>query len=415
MVRFLAVGLFALALGCSRARSAEDACRLFPAPGREPDYLDLTDALPFRNYLALTHVGPYAHHYFVFFERDDESRDPRFASGIPMISAWHDQTGALKLEGGGDLVRDERSLPSQAPDITGAVEQEIRRRCPGADFSLRYAGAFRTIKTMSFLPVDVRAGKVRMGWLSERELLADGGLAVTLPSHHRGDVVTDRELGWIRVPNGGRLVELDLADTRGRDLRFFTPAHTELVLAAAADHAAGRPAPRLADLPVEEPDSLIRARHDDKVHLVVTFNFDAKSGSRQAQAVLPLRVSEAVFGPEASIGSEVTTLTARYKVQAQLVPTPPLSPTSERVEREYRGRLTVWILDADGAAFERTFVASGNVIVKGTEAAVPYEWTIPGNRSPSPEYDLRHGKLRSRSGVGSSFSIDLELKAHPPR
>jgi hypothetical protein len=397
--------LLSLAVGCTPARAPESACAPLPVVPREPTHADLTGAVVFRNYVALTNVEPFAHHYVASYEG---------ASGsLPMIATWYDANGTLQLSGGGDLGQTLRPPPSEVGGITRALEGELARRCPDVRFRLSYAGGFRRLRVTSFVPTDLRAGRERAGWLSKSELLADATLKNTVGvGYHHSNVIVYSGYGLIRAPEDVRWVELERQDTRGRELRFARN-FDERVLAAARSREAGLPGPRLADLPVDEPDALVFAGHDARVHLVVTLGSSAAGA--QVRAVVPLSVHDAVFGAKAVSKTQATLGTTRYEVHATLVPEKTFAPEPERMQRDYRGMLTVRVLDARGVAFERGFATSGDVIVEGDEAAVSYAWMIPGGTAPSQDDELRRGKFRSSAGEDVGVSVDMQLKERAPR
>ncbi len=394
-------------VGCSPARAPENACSPLSIPQQDPSYADLTDAVAFRNYVALTGVEPFAHHYVASYAGGSGS--------LPMIAAWYDASGVLQLAAGGDLGRALRPPPPETSGITRALAAELARRCPDVQLRLSYAGAFRRLHATSFVPTDLRAGSERAGWLSKTELLADASLENTVGvGYHHANIIVYSGFGRIRVPADVRWVELDVRDTRGRELRFARN-FDERVLAAARRREAGVPGPRLAELPVDEPDALVFAGHDARVHLVVTLGLDAAQGGAQVRAVLPISVHDAVFGAKAVSEAEATLGTTRYEVQATLVPERPFTPEPERTQRDYRGALTVRVLDAHGVAFERSYTASGAVIVEDDEAAAPFAWGIPGDTASARDDELRPGELRSAAGEDVRVSVDTQLKERPPR
>jgi hypothetical protein len=364
----------------------------------------LTDAVPFRNYLALTHIGPFAQNYIV-------SSDGR---RWPLVAAYYDANGALQLSFGGDLAQEPSQARGEQPEITRAVEGELARLCPDVRFRVRFAGAFRRLHAKSFTPTTFGPGTMRGGRFSDLEILADETLERhEAVSYHHSDIRVFSAWGRIEVPETTRWVSPALTTEQGLEAGASMHPHS-LILAAARSAEAGIPGPRLADVPIKEPERLLVSGEKALAHLVLNFGVKHPRSGRPGRAVLPLEVAPAVFGPESSAETEVDVGKSTFIVRAKISPEEPRRAEPKRAELAYRGELKVQIFDSGRVVFERGYPVTGDVVTMGSEAASTYALMIPGGTCPSRECELVKGTVEGKEGEMIGFSVGTQMTARAP-
>jgi hypothetical protein len=255
--------LFALAIAAAPASCAAGGgpCRIgdpptSPAAAQRP-LADLSAAKPYRNYYAVTKVGPAGHHFVVNYV-DAEPVSVR-------VRATVDAAGSLRIDeegqwfGGlaGPAYAASLVAPSELLPLARAVEAELKKRCSAArNLGLRYDGSYREIQVAEFIAHT--RGATRGGWIATTTLSVAASLTRFVGQTLEG------MSGWgvIEVPRDTQWVEFAPPPREeGSALRtahgFLEPALAERVLVAAR-----RADARASSIPLEviarsQSDSLL--------------------------------------------------------------------------------------------------------------------------------------------------------------
>lgn len=406
------------------ATTASGDCRIddLPIDERAPprQMADLTAARPFYNYVAVTGVGPYGHHFAVTY-RDEEpalhhvrvERDGAGKLHVHEAAAWWG--GVAGLPG--------RSVPppppGEAAELARALAQELPRRCrEGQDWKVEYGGSYREVHVAEFIAHDLRAGNRRAGWAATRTLKANETLTGLVGPAAR----SSSGFGVIEVPADARWVVIDRPLER-EGSGFVTErldgggAMTERALAAARALASGPPAPALDAVGPPARAPLLPPGYRSRVVATVHVH-GGKQGERWVpggqDVRLPLDLRDAVFGPRATAVGEATLLTTRIKVRVTLTPDAARRPARERAEARYQGTLTVQVDDGEGRTWSRDYRATGALMLEGRGIAAPTGFNIPGASAPSAEWEARKGQLTGGSVLHLiQFSVDGSLFDDP--
>ena len=364
---------------------------------------DLTAARPFYNYVAVTGVGPYGHHFRVTYQDEEPAlhhvRVERDATGklhVREEAAWWGGVGALP----GRAVPP--PPPGEAAELARALAQELPRRCrTGKDWNVEYGGRYREVHVAEFIAHDLRAGDRRAGWAATRTIKVDQALTSLVGT----DARSTSAFGVIEVPADARWVVIDRPlEREGSGLvteRLDAGGTiTQRTLQAARALASGAPTPALDAVGPPARAPLLPPGYRSRVVATVHVH-----GGRQGErwvpggqnVRLPLDLRDAVFGPRATAVGEATLLTTRIKVRAMLTPDAVRRPARERAESRYQGTLTVQVDDGEGHSWSRDYRATGALMLEGRGIAAPTGFNIPGASSPSPEWEARKGQLAGGS------------------
>jgi hypothetical protein len=371
---------------CAHHRFVASSCSAFErvAAPEAALPLDLGAAKPYRNYMAVTAVGPFAHHFEVRYQGIEPA--------LVYVQVHVDEQGRVTIESegwfwGGVAVADRRPIPppAEVAPLARAIEREFQAKCQGdRQLALSYLGAYRSVTVAQFIAHDLAAGPIRGGWTGQRVLHADAALTRVV---NEGDSSS----GWgrIEIPGSARWVELGDAESGSRSLVPIAGAVAARVLAVARAADAGQPVTALAAVRVVAPAALLPPGYRARVVLAVALHGRGEHDVIARDAELPLDVHDAVFS-RASADAEATIGSVHYKLHATLAPEAPHRPSSTREEAPYRGTLHLRVEDDLGHAFERDYVASGQIDAEGDAVVAPAGFDLPGASSPSREHDLLH-------------------------
>jgi hypothetical protein len=376
-----------------------------PAPA------DLGDAKPYRNYVAVTGVDPFAHHFAVRYLNVETT--------LVYVRARVGDGGRTILEyeggyGGGLAIADRppTAPPPEVVPFARAIERQFKGHCHDLrEFEISYRGAYRAVHVNEFIVHYLRSGanpndrSAPDGRFAELELRVDAALTHVLGF---GDSIgyPGGGFGSIRVPGAAHWVELDEATTGERKLVSITGSIAERVLAVARAVDAGEPATALADVHVIAPAALLPPGYRAGVVLTVSLHGRRDHDVIARDVHLPLDVHDAVFA-RATAEAEATVGSVHYKVHATLTPEKPYQPSRTREELPYRGTLHVRAEDDLGHAFERDYlIAHGDIDVEGEHVVSPAGFDLPGASSPSREHDLLHHTF---APVAELRSVDLDV------
>jgi hypothetical protein len=377
--------LMALACACGGATHPSGTCDLFqPAKPAPRGMLDVTAAKPYRNYIAVTDVGPFAHHFAVWY--DDEE------PVLEYVRADIDGGGRVHVEfeggyGGGiaEPPRQPASLPADVAALGRDVLSQLRSRCArGRDFRIAYRGQYRAVAITQFVAQDLRAGTLRGGWIGHAELHVDATL-----SHVVGTGDHDSGFGSIELPEGARWVTLDPVDTAVRGLLARSARVDDGILAAARDLSARTPGRELSAISVIDPDELLPVGYPARVVMRVAVRRQRTRAQLAPELAIPLDVRDAVFA-RATGEATVAVGGVRYKVNAALAGDTPQAAVAARETTTYHGTLVVQVQDDRGHVVERSYSASGLLDVQDKTAVAEAGFDLPGASSPSRANDLLH-------------------------
>jgi hypothetical protein len=401
-------------------------CRLHDpaAPGgtfRAPPNLDLSDVRLFRNYVGVTHVGPYGHYFAVSYHHVERNG--------ARVRAELDANGPLRMYVDGSwwgglagVVKPKQPPPELAP-LASALNKELRRRCPaGRSWSVAYDSSYRLIDVIDFVAHDIGGGGNRAhggGWVSHSRLRTDRDLTRIL-----GVAETWSGFGSIEAPGGTQWVARDAGPmVPGRPAAGPIGGGGEfdqVLLAAARRVTSGAPPAAIAELPVPAPDALLPPGFRSRVNVVVTIRDrgQGRPGDRNGPAKqrLSLDLRSAVFGPAAEARVSTYVAGTHVEISARLTPHTVRTPRPTLVREPYRGTLTLHIEDQDGNQWQRDYPATGPILLQGDQVAAPTGFELPGSSSPSKEYDALSGSLPNGTRFrGIDFRVDVSMFDDPRR
>lgn len=420
-----ALAVVCLLPACATFGGGSDGdCRLADSPepwsGQKQTKADLSAAKPFRNYLAVTEVGPAGHHFTVWFHHIEPN--------VYRVRAERDATGTLRLHfesgafGGIGAPPERTPPPAEVAELARAVEAELRNSCrSGTDWVIAYDGAYREVHVAEFIAHDLRTGTWRSGWSATQTLRADAALTRLV-----GPAVESMSgFGRIEVPAAAHWVSIDRPIER--DGRVLLSGQldaggklTERVLEIARHLDAGLPTATLEAVGPAASAELVSRDYVSRVVAVVRF-FGVRRRERWERGGqelrLPLDLRDAVFGEQAVATGETTVGQIRLAARATLAPAVAATPSPVRTEQRYRGTLTVHLEDGEGHSWDRSYSPSGSIIVEGRDVVAPAGLVLPGASAPSPEADALKGNL----AVGGAnpgtlqFAVDVSLFDDPRR
>lgn len=390
-----------------------DASSLFSSPAAPAD---LSAVKPFHSYLAVTNVGPVAHHFQVWF---------RQVEPVTMrIRALRDESGKLHLIeesgywGGMGVPPDAppQPPPPEVAELAKAVETELGARCKSATgFRVEHLGFYRTVDAVEFIAHDLRTGPSRWGWKASATLIADPRLTTLNGSAERLSgwslLELPQEAQWIPAPlppaqDGQRLALAEDAPT---------PPLATRILEAARQLEAHAPSPRLADLvPADAP--LLPASYVPLVVAKVAFSGRPNAGGRSntTEARIPLDLRDAVFGAQATGEVEVPLCKRRIKVRATLTSAAPRTLAPALTTERFAGTLTLNIQDDRGQLWGRLYPAKGELYLQGNQVVAPSGLELPGSSSPSKEHDALLGQFSGDADCQRyDFKVDVSVFNDP--
>jgi hypothetical protein len=396
-----------LAAGCPGPRHASidtEVCRWGAVAAPMPPPHDLRAARPYRNYVAVTAVGPFAHHFALRYHDEEDAE-------VVLFAARRDAQGRIVVDteggdAGGIVVPGDTSLTATAAELEPfqrAVESELRSRCKGlANPAITYRGSYRRVEVHQFVAHYLHTSPTLDGWFGRHELHVDESL-----THVLGEGNATSGWGSIEVPGPAHWVALTAAENGLQGIVAIGGDVAERVLAVARAYDPNAPVPTLAAVPVVAPAALLPPGYRARVVLTVTLRGQHPNVATTTQvARIELDVHDAVFGRAAG-NADVTLGSVHYNVHATLVPEQPRKAASAREEVPYRGTLHLQIENDRGHTFERDYIASGKVDAEGDSVVAPAGFDLPGASSPSRENDLLHHTFTSD---GDHSSVDVEVK-----
>lgn len=417
--RLAGLALAALALlGCAPRTWNYPICQPLDTVRRSrtaPPPLDLSDARPFRSYLAVTRVEPAGHHFTVWYN----SGEPAIAD----LRVTRDAADHLEIEeeagyyGGVTFEQEPQSQPVIPPEVAGlarALTAQLATRCNRpTDWKLRYHGVYRTVTVDEFIPLDPgKRGTARGGWTASSRIEMDPALGRVL-----SDVESFTGIGRIEVPGDAQWLALPPGDATR--LRLVEPGFDQLepqISEAARRHAAHLPTPSLAAVTARDPaPQLLEPGYVARVvpHISLFSRHD-RGQTAEAELYAPIELHDAVFGAGASGDGVVRLGATPYKLHATLTPDAPRTPAPDRAITRYTGQLALHVEDDRGHTWDHTYPISGQLVTEGDAAIAPVGVEIPGASAPSPEATARHAALPGARGIRSvELTVNVDTDDNP--
>ena len=333
-----------------------------PAVATHPDYRKLK---PFRSYVRVDRVWPYADHFTVSYlnvEGGEAQVEVVSRPGRPpLVSIRERWTGSASP----DKVA---PVPVAVRPLAEAAEAALCRSVPGtSDVVVAYRGAYRELEVEEEVPYDLPA---RFGIPARANLRATRDLTEMLPPNGAFSALggladfRPRDPRWVDFAPppelAGRCV-LCAAGERGAPLPAFWPDLARGILETARAAEAGAYRSPFERLLAAQGDGLVPAEIDQ----VLALNLTTRAGpGTYGRLLIPLRAQEAVF--DAAVGSSHAEFgERRVEVEARLAATPPAPRDQVVADRKLPMTLVLRVADGDGNEVQRTLRLTARVHLDG--------------------------------------------------
>jgi hypothetical protein len=383
--------------------STGPACRPEPVldSRRWDRNLDLSAALPYRRYLAVTRVTPVAHYFRVASSSAGELfvRVLQHESGV--VDVAFEPAGFP-----GELLHDP---PGRAPppDHAEAARAFLEKQCGRQRVAPTYAGTRRTVILEEFV-IDPRLNRPGMvlGWHATHVIAMNENLDRVLSTVDESGV---RARIWI--PEGSRFLPSSGTPAWKVDAPSELPESLHAEIAEVARRFdRGLPTTPLAELVPPDQRGIPRSL-DPHLRLTVTLSVPMRGAptSKNQAVELPLALHDAVFGPGATGDGTASFGFGRFRVHAALSPATPRTPVAGPERARYQGALTLKVDHDDGGHFERWYPVDGELEVDGDGVLAPNGLRIV---APSREAMPRLGKVPLANDRGEA---DVAVHAKLPQ
>jgi hypothetical protein len=405
------VVLVALAApACNRwySTTPSSECRWpdWPAGAGGAGPANLAAVKPYRNYLAVSRVEPFAEH-FTIWQSD----------GFTRVRVVRDASGSLVFESEGEAESwggSARTTPPAMSDESAAVmaelEAALRRHCSWVPaWDIEYKGRYRQVTVQEFIALGTAGdgrGTVEAvpAWFATYQLKMDESLRRVLGTLDTtsglslGTTEIGRDAQWLAIPPGNGM-KLVLVNDGPKAL-------VSEIGEAAQRFARGARGPALASLvPADAP--MLPPGFVPRVVVKVTLvGVTHKPPSVVAEVRIPIELHDAVFGSGASGDAEATLSGERYRLHAALTPEAPRAPIPGRSDAKFAGALILRVEDEHDHAWEHTYPVHGGLDLEGDSVVAPWGVGLPGASSRSPEADALRGQL---PGLGPFSTVDLRV------
>jgi hypothetical protein len=363
--------------------------------------LDLSAALPYRRYLAVTRVTPLAHYF----------RVARSSGGELLVRVLRRESGAT------DVAFEPGSLPNELffeppgaeppPELAEAARAYLEKQCGRQHFAPIYAGTHRTVILEEFV-VDPRLKRQGMvlGWHATHVVAMNETLDRVLSSVDESGA---RARIWI--PEGSRFLPSSGAPAWKVDTPSEIPETLHAEIAEVARRFdRGLPTTPLAELVPPDRRGIPREL-DPHLRLTVTLSVPMRGAptSKNQAVELPLALHDAVFGPGATGDGTASFGFGRFRVHAALAPSTPRTPVAGLEHERYQGALTLVVDHEGGGHFEQWYPVDGELEVDGDGVTAPNGLRIV---APSRDAMPRLGKVAIGDGRGDA---DVAVHARLPQ
>ena len=285
---------------------------------------------------------------------------------------------------------------------------------------VEYEGTYRRVKLEEMMPVRLEGTTTRIGWNGSVTLEADATLTHLLKPIEGyqsafGMIQSFAPVQWVTFSPPPREIGTKLLIDSYLDAKLDSPekvALTDATLEAARRFDSHAPGPTIAEIAKNQGDSLLPAGIDQKLYARLSFYARPRAGlpfDRQENIEVPVAIhmSEAAHG-SASGERDGILGGSHLKAVATLTPRAPLAKDLPSGPRKFEGTLHVVVTDDHGRTFDRTYPASGNLLVDGNAVVAPAGLSIPGSSGPSREMDALHTTFPAE---GDYAHIDMYLTA----
>lgn len=326
----------------------------YGTPGR---LMDLSAALPYRRYLAVTRVTPVAHYFRA-------GGDDGFEVVLRVLRR---DTGDFDIELESDVVSlSLEDTPTAQPphDLAEAARDYFTKKCGAARLHLTYAGTHRSVllEELVVAPPQRRDQGFLVGWRSTHVVAMDAALEHVL---YTSDPSGER--ARLELPEGARFLPSSGSPAWKVESPSELPGSLYPEISETArrfDH--GLPTTPLAELVPPEQAGIPRSL-DPHVRLTVTVDIPIPGAptSRNQDIEVPLALHDAVFGPEATGEGSASFGSGRFQLRAVLSPSTPRTPVAGLSRERYQGSLVITVEHEQGGRFEQRYAVDGELDVEG--------------------------------------------------
>ncbi len=385
--------------------------------------IDLAALKVFRNAFAVSSVGPYEQHFIAWSYDVEPAFEELGVRKDPITGKLHIDVDNGMFGGIGAPPNPPKRPPPDVAPLQRELEEELKVRAPNArHWIVEYEGAYRTVTLQEMMPTVPIGTSSRIGWNGSVVLAADATLTHVIASAGSGDYQTG--FGIIELSEPERWVDYSLPTGENGakllidsylDPKLESPektALTDAALEAARRLDSNLPGPTIAEIARKQGDSLLPRGIDQKIRVHIAFYARPKAGipfDRQQQVVVPveLDMTKAAHGPTTGARDGILG-GVRFHVEATLTPHTAMPSPSGSGPRKFDGTLHLLITDGRGHTFDRSYPATGDLLVDGDVVALAAGLSIPGSSGPSPEMDALRMTF---PGQGDFRMIDMYITA----
>jgi hypothetical protein len=377
--------------------------------------VDLSGLKLYRNTFLVDRVGPYEHHFSLWYDHIE----PNFARVRARIDPATGRAHvAIDNEAFGDVFppKAPRPTPPQVADLARALDREVRRRCPdGRKWVVQYEGQYREVDLMEMTLL--KAGSApEIGWHGYALFPADEALThqVAGPIDYMSGLALLDAAGsaqWVDfVPPAESMGTTLFVDRLARSKEPPSPPSADAVLVQRALDAARRmaskqPSLRLSDILAAQGETLLPPGMDQRLLLDISFYARPKPELRDTiqqslDLIVELKTAEAVHG--VSHGAASGTIGGVYvKATAVLSALQPLGEDAPSGPNDVAALLQLHVEDGQGHLFDRSYPAKAVVVVDGHTVATGGFGLSPGPGWPTVEQDAAQGIGPARAFHGT--------------
>ncbi|HVH43810.1 MAG TPA: hypothetical protein VM925_15765 [Labilithrix sp.] len=383
----------------------------------------------YRNYFALEHVGPEAHHFTAWWV-DVEPRHCEVTVQGSDVSFDGCGAGGMSI-----APRNSAAIPSSVSAEAKLVEAAVHAKTPNASIRLAYHGVYRElVLSEMFLVTNARMMGKPVGWHARIRLRADHsltrieGVGAGTSGSRYGMIDTPADaarVDFVLPPSedGQRLATSTLfASASGGDVSPMDRTLVDRVLAVARDIASGKRGSTIGALYASPFDGSVPATYEQRLALGIRIYARHQNFAEQKYAglVLTLHPRRAALEGKTVATSDVEIDGIHVKASATMFRFAPSTlPIPSRLELEGRDMettISLHVEDDRGNVFTRVYTARGRVVGEGPALATPAGLQLPGGSSASKEHDALLWTWQGNGQASSfDFSLSPDLVAEPVR
>jgi hypothetical protein len=385
-----------------------------PPPTAPRNAVDLSALKLYRNTFLVDRVGPYAHHFTIWYRHIE----PNYAR----VRAWIDPaTGRTQIavddEAFGGIAPPRPTdipMTPEVADLADALDREVRDRCPaGRKWVIRYEGQYREVDLVEMMSLKPD-GAPPVGFRGFVRFPADESLMRPLAGPKGGmsgfgDIAATEPMQWVDfVPPPESMGTTFYLNRLWLSKGPPSPPSAEATLMDRALEAARRllahqPSPPLADILAAQGPTLLPQGIDQPLAFTLTFYARPRSvpgdvHQQQLDLTIGLKTAEVVHGGVSRGEASGTIAGIPVKATAALTAFEPLGADAPSGSRDFVATLQLHVEDDQGHAFDRIYPAKALVIVDGNAVATGGFGLLPvaGAAAKPNATDAFHGALPAR-------------------